>query len=122
MAHGMIVAPQPEAVEAGAEMLRNGGNAVDAAIACALVQGVVDPMMAGIAGFGSMQVYSATSDVIDVSNRVPRSVTRELEQQGYTVARSYLSYAFAAVHAIKIDGGTWTGGADPGHDGMALAV
>jgi gamma-glutamyltranspeptidase/glutathione hydrolase len=66
--------------------------------------------------------FSATSDVIDVSNRVPRSVTRELEQQNYTVARSYLSYAFAAVHAIKIDGGSWTGGADPSHDGMALAV
>ena len=66
--------------------------------------------------------FSATSDVIDVSNRVPRAVTRELEQDGYEVARSYLSYAFAAVHAIKIDGGLWTGGADPGHDGMALAV
>jgi gamma-glutamyltranspeptidase / glutathione hydrolase len=49
----MIVAPQPEATEAGAEILEMGGNAVDAAIACALVQGVVDPMMCGIAGFGS---------------------------------------------------------------------
>src|SRR5262245_54029625 len=48
---------------------------------------------------------SATSDVIDVANRVPRAVTRELERQGYTVARIYLSYAFAAVHAITIDGG-----------------
>jgi gamma-glutamyltranspeptidase / glutathione hydrolase len=66
--------------------------------------------------------FSATSDVIDVSNRVPRAVARELTQDGYEVARSYLSYAFAAVHAIKIDGGLWTGGADPGHDGMALAV
>lgn len=54
----MIVAPQPEAVEAGAEILRAGGNAVDAALACAFVQGVVDPMMCGIAGFGSMAVYS----------------------------------------------------------------
>ena len=41
----MIVAAQPEPTEAGAEILRAGGNAVDAAIACALVQGVVDPMM-----------------------------------------------------------------------------
>jgi len=49
----MIVAAQPEATEAGAEVLRAGGNAVDAAVACALVQGVVDPMMCGIAGFGS---------------------------------------------------------------------
>ena len=54
---GMVVAAQPEAVEAGAEVLRNGGNAVDAAIACGLVAGVVDPQMCGIAGFGNMQVY-----------------------------------------------------------------
>lgn len=54
---GMIVAPQPEAAEAGAEVLKRGGNAVDAAIAAAFVQGVADPLMAGIGGFGSMQVF-----------------------------------------------------------------
>lgn len=54
---GMIVAPQPEAAEAGAEILERGGNAVDAALAAAFVQGVVDPQMSGIGGFGSMQVY-----------------------------------------------------------------
>lgn len=53
----MISAPQPEAVEAGATVLRSGGNAVDAAIACALVQGVVDPLMCGIGGFGMLHVY-----------------------------------------------------------------
>jgi len=53
----MIVAPQPEATEAGADVLREGGNAVDAGIACALVQGVVDPQMCGIAGFGSCGIY-----------------------------------------------------------------
>ena len=54
---GMITAPQPEAVEAGALVLQRGGNAIDAAIACAFVQGVVDPLMCGIGGFGSMQVF-----------------------------------------------------------------
>ncbi|MFI5325637.1 MAG: gamma-glutamyltransferase [Candidatus Rokuibacteriota bacterium] len=57
----MIVAPQPEAAEAGAEILKAGGNAVDAAMACAFVQGVVDPLMCGIAGFGSCGIAMASS-------------------------------------------------------------
>jgi gamma-glutamyltranspeptidase/glutathione hydrolase len=66
--------------------------------------------------------FSATSDLIDVSNRIPRFVTRELEAQGYEVVRSPFSYGFAWVHGLKIDGEEVTGGADPGTDGMALAV
>ena len=54
---GMVVTPQPEATEAGRDILAAGGNAVDAAIATALVQAVVDPLMCGIAGFGSLAVY-----------------------------------------------------------------
>ncbi len=57
MTHGMVCAPQPEAVEAGTDVLRKGGNAVDASIACALVQTAVDPLMCGIGGFGSMHLY-----------------------------------------------------------------
>ncbi len=56
--NGIVVAPQPEAVDAGAEMLCAGGNAVDAAVCAALVQAVVDPLMCGIAGFGVMQIGS----------------------------------------------------------------
>ncbi|WP_455185454.1 gamma-glutamyltransferase [Azospirillum palustre] len=66
MGEAMIVAPQPEAAEAGAEVLERGGNAVDAAIACAFVQGVVDPQMSGIGGFGSMQVYMPGRGVHDI--------------------------------------------------------
>ena len=55
--HGMVCAAQPEAAEAGADVLRTGGNVVDAAIAAALVQTVVDPQMCGIAGMGNMQIY-----------------------------------------------------------------
>ena len=47
MKKGMISASQPEAVDAGADIFNLGGNAIDAAIACAFVQGVVDPLMCG---------------------------------------------------------------------------
>ena len=57
MTRGIINAPQLEAVEVGSLILQEGGNAVDAVISSALVQTVVDPMMCGIAGFGSLQLY-----------------------------------------------------------------
>ncbi len=56
---GVVVAPQPLAVVVGAEILRSGGNAIDAAIATALAQGVVDPFMGGIGGFGCLCVHDA---------------------------------------------------------------
>ncbi len=74
MTHGMISAPQPEAVEAGLDTFRAGGNAIDAAIACALVQTVVDPQMCGVAGFGNMQVYLPSQRVhttLDFHGRSP---------------------------------------------------
>ncbi|ODV40990.1 gamma-glutamyltransferase [Cupriavidus sp. UYMMa02A] len=60
---GMVVCPQPEAAESGAEILKAGGNAVDAAVACALAQTVVDPLMCGIAGFGTAAVYMPGGNV-----------------------------------------------------------
>ncbi|MEO1193348.1 MAG: gamma-glutamyltransferase [Pseudomonadota bacterium] len=67
--------------------------------------------------------FSATSNLIDVSNRIPRYTTRALEAQGYGIARSHESFGFAAVHGLlRHEGGTWSGGADPGHDGMPLGV
>ncbi len=78
MDRGMIVAPQPEAVEAGALMLRRGGNAVDAAIACAFMQTVVDPQMSGIAGFGMMQIAMpgrGIHECLDFHARCPAAAT-----------------------------------------------
>jgi gamma-glutamyltranspeptidase/glutathione hydrolase len=59
MNKGMIVCPQPLAAEVGIQILKRGGNAVDAAVAAALVQGVIDPTNCGIGGFGQMNVYMA---------------------------------------------------------------
>ncbi|MDB5401916.1 MAG: putative gamma-glutamyltranspeptidase [Rhodopila sp.] len=75
---GMIVAPQPEAVEAGHAILTAGGSAVDAALACAFTQGVVDPLMCGIGGLGSMQVFDRASgrhEVLDGLSTCPAACT-----------------------------------------------
>ena len=77
----MIVAPQPEAAEAGAVVLQRGGNAVDAAVAAALVQTVVDPLMSGVAGFGCIQIFSAdtgTHVCIDAHGRCPAAATPDM--------------------------------------------
>ena len=92
----MIVAPQPEAVEAGAQTLRAGGNVVDAAIACALVQGAVDPMMTGIAGFGSMQLYLPKAGVHTCIDFHGRARPRRAPTCGPTSSRARRATASAS--------------------------
>jgi len=53
---GLAVAPQAEAAWEAARVLEEGGNAADAAVTGALVQGVVDPHRCGIGGFGCATV------------------------------------------------------------------
>ena len=48
---GVISAPQPLAVEEGAKVLANGGNAFDAALTAAAVQFLIDPHSCGIGGY-----------------------------------------------------------------------
>jgi gamma-glutamyltranspeptidase/glutathione hydrolase len=77
-ARAMIVAPQPDAVEAGRDVLAAGGTAIDAAIACALTQGVVDPMMCGIGGLGVLHVHHGPSgrrEIIDGLSTVPAAAS-----------------------------------------------
>ena len=57
--HGMVVSESEDAARAGVEILKAGGNAVDAACATALAVGVTNPASCGIGGGGFMLVYIA---------------------------------------------------------------
>ena len=97
-----------------------GGTFIVPALAQAL-SNVVDFGMSMAEAVAAPRIV-CLSDTIDVSNRVQRRATAELEAMGYTVARSYQSFAFGAPHGVKVEGEGWSGGADPQRDGMAIAV
>ena len=64
--HGLVATQHYAASEAGAAVLRQGGNAVDAAVAAGLALGTVEPWMSGIGGGGYMTIHRADEDRVDV--------------------------------------------------------
>ena len=86
--HAMVASSQPLASETGLEILKRGGNAVDAAIAMAAVLNVTEPNMTGIGGDAFMMVYSAKTkklEALNASGRAPKALTRErLASRGAT--------------------------------------
>lgn len=69
---GMVATAFPEATQAGVDMLKQGGNAVDAACAAAMVLGVCEPQASGVGG-QSMAIlhFQGKTIAIDGSSRVP---------------------------------------------------
>lgn len=55
---GMVVSAHPLASEIGADVLRRGGNAIDASVAVAFALSVVEPMMGGIGGSGGALIWN----------------------------------------------------------------
>ncbi len=76
--HHMVAAANPHAAEAGLEMLRAGGSAVDAAIATQMVLGLVEPESSGIGGGAFMLVYDGKTrktTSFDGREMAPQSAT-----------------------------------------------
>jgi gamma-glutamyltranspeptidase/glutathione hydrolase len=79
--NGAVAAEHELASQAGVELLRAGGNAVDAAAAAVLASGVVNPSSSGIGGGGFMVIYSATDSrahTIDFRECAPRAAGRDV--------------------------------------------
>jgi gamma-glutamyltranspeptidase/glutathione hydrolase len=77
--HGMVATSQPLAVQIGLDVLKNGGNAVDAAIAVNAALGLMEPMSCGIGGDLYALIWDAKTQKLsglNASGRSPYKATR----------------------------------------------
>lgn len=81
---GIVVSQNRLASEIGARVLKEGGHAVDAAIAAAMAIGVVEPWMSGIGGVGAMLVRDGKSGTVSCFDFGPVSPAA-LDPKNYRV-------------------------------------
>lgn len=77
---GMVASGNPLATEAGLNVLKNGGNAIDAAVAVGLTLGVVDTQNSGIGGGCFMLIRRANGSIVAIDGRetAPWLATRDM--------------------------------------------
>ncbi len=80
-ARGAVASDHPAASQAGLQLLKAGGNAIDAACATAMALGVANPHGSGLGGGGFALVYVAKEKrvfVIDFRERAPAAITPQM--------------------------------------------
>src|ERR1051326_126747 len=85
--HGMVVSVSAPGSEVGLQILKQGGNAVDAAVATAFALAVTYPQAGNLGGGGFMVVYpggKAEPVVIDYREKAPAAATRNMFSKGET--------------------------------------
>lgn len=84
--NGVVAADHPLASQAGLEMLKKGGNVVDAAVATSFALSVVRPSSCGIGGGGFMVIWDAKAQkavALDYREKAPAAASRDM----YTKAK-----------------------------------
>jgi len=78
--NGMVASKHPLIGEVGVEIMKKGGNAVDAAVGAAFVDCVVEPAMNGIGGEGVMAIHLETGEniIVDYVGRPAKRCTPDM--------------------------------------------
>ncbi len=79
--HGMVAASQPLAAQVGIDILKAGGNAIDAAVAVNAMLGLVEPYMNGIGGDLFAIIWDAETEklyALNATGRSPYRISREV--------------------------------------------
>jgi gamma-glutamyltranspeptidase / glutathione hydrolase len=99
---GMVATSQPLASQVGLDVLKRGGNAVDAAIAMAAMLNVTEPNMTGVGGDAFMMVYSSKTkklEALNASGRAPRALNLE-----YFASRKIAQMPLTGMETITVPG------------------
>ena len=113
--HGMIATAHYRATRAGADILAQGGNAIDAAVAAAFALGVCEPAASGLGGQTMMLIHQADprrTFALDGSSRAPNRATPESlskpdQRRGHRATTvpstpAVLDYALSAYGKFKL--------------------
>ena len=98
----MVATSQPLASLTGLEILKRGGNAVDAAIAMAAVLAVTEPHMTGLGGDVFAMIYSSNTkklEGLNASGRAPGALSLE-----YLRSRSITEMPLTGMEAVTVPG------------------
>jgi gamma-glutamyltranspeptidase/glutathione hydrolase len=100
--NGMVASSQPLAVQAGIDILKMGGNAVDAAIAVASTLNVVEPMSTGIGGDAFALIFSKEDDKIHALNA--SGWTSENISIDYFKDKGMDKIPLTGIHSVSVPG------------------
>src|ERR1041385_7780139 len=99
--HGMVVTRERHATQAGLQVLKSGGNAIDAAVTVGLALAVTHPSAGNIGGGGFMLIRLADgrSTFIDFRERAPQAASHDmyLDSAGKPTQDSLLGYRAAGI-------------------------